>query len=115
MREFSVRLTTRRIWARAKCRAARSWRPRLGIVLPVIAIAAKGVVGYCIPQPRRRQAAIGLSMVPRGETGKIFAQLALANAIVAADIHAVLLIVIAATTALPPIALKWLYARPPPP
>lgn len=88
---------------------------QLGIVLLVIAIAAKGVAGYCIREPRRRQAVIGLSMVPRGEVGLIFAQLALANGIVGADIHAALLIVIALTTALPPFALKWLYAKWPPP
>lgn len=84
---------------------------QLGIALLVIAVAGKWLAGYCIRETRRRQAVIGLSMVPRGEVGLIFAQIALSNAIVNAETHAALLIVIALTTALPPFALKWLYAK----
>ena len=86
----------------------------LGAALLVIAVAGKWLAGYCIRETRRRQAVIGLSMVPRGEVGLIFAQIALSNAIISAETHAALLIVIALTTALPPFALKWLYAKWPP-
>lgn len=84
---------------------------KLGSVLLVIAVAGKLLAGYCIRESRLRQAAIGLSMVPRGEVGLIFTQVALANGILNAELYAALLIVIALTTALPPFALKWIYAK----
>lgn len=84
---------------------------KLGAALLVIAVAGKLLAGYCIRESRLRQAAIGISMVPRGEVGLIFTQVALANGILNAELYAALLIVIALTTALPPFALKWIYAR----
>lgn len=84
---------------------------KLGSVLLVIAVAGKLLAGYCIRESRLRQAAIGLSMVPRGEVGLIFTQVGLANGILNGELYAALLIVIALTTALPPFALKWLYAK----
>jgi Kef-type K+ transport system membrane component KefB len=83
----------------------------LGGALLVIAVAGKWVAGYCIREPRLRQTVIGLSMVPRGEVGLIFAQVGLVNGILNAEAYAALLVVIALTTALPPFALKWTYAR----
>ena len=50
-------------------------------------------------------------MVPRGEVGLIFTQVGLSNGILNAELYAALLIVIALTTALPPFALQWIYAR----
>jgi len=58
-----------------------------------------------------RQAVIGLAMVPRGEVGLIFTQVGLANGLLNTEAYAALLIVIALTTALPPFALKAIYAR----
>lgn len=84
---------------------------KLGTALLVIAVIGKWLAGYCIREPRLRQAVIGLSMVPRGEVGLIFAQIGLSNGILNAEVYAALLIVIALTTALPPFALKWTYAR----
>lgn len=84
---------------------------QLGTVLLMIAFAGKWLAGYCIRETRLRQAVIGLSMVPRGEVGLIFTQVGLSNGILNAELYAALLIVIALTTALPPFALKGIYAR----
>ncbi|MDT3670577.1 MAG: cation:proton antiporter [Aromatoleum sp.] len=77
----------------------------------MIAIAGKSLAGYCIRESRLRQAVIGLAMVPRGEVGLIFTQVGLANGLLNTEAYAALLIVIALTTALPPFALKAIYAR----
>ena len=83
----------------------------LSLALVVIAIAGKWLAGFCISENRLRQSAIGLSMIPRGEVGLIFAQLGLNNGILNAELYAALLIVVALTTALPPFALKWFYGK----
>jgi Kef-type K+ transport system membrane component KefB len=54
---------------------------------------------------------IGLSMIPRGEVGLIFAELGRASDIFSNEIYAGLVIVIAITTLLPPFAMKWFYGR----
>ena len=46
-----------------------------------------------------------------GEITLTFTQVGLSNGILNAELYAALLIVIALTTALPPFALKWIYAR----
>jgi len=84
---------------------------QLSAALVFIAVAGKWLAGFCIRENRLRQSAIGLSMIPRGEVGLIFAQLGFANGILNAELYAAMLIVIALTTILPPFALKWFYAR----
>ena len=54
---------------------------------------------------------IGLSMIPRGEVGLIFAELGRVSGIFNNEIYAGMLIVIAFTTLFPPFALKWFYDR----
>lgn len=84
---------------------------QLAAVLMVVAIAGKWVAGFVIREPRFVQTVVGLSMIPRGEVGLIFAQLGFSNAILNAELYAALLIVISLTTLLPPFALKWVYGR----
>jgi Kef-type K+ transport system membrane component KefB len=79
--------------------------------LLLVAVGGKLVAGYLIKEPRLQQAIIGLSMIPRGEVGLIFAQLGFSNGILDAQIYAALLIVIALTTVVPPFIIKWLYQR----
>jgi len=79
--------------------------------LLLVAVGGKLVAGYLIKEPRLQQAIIGLSMIPRGEVGLIFAQLGYSNGILDAQIYAALLIVIALTTVVPPFIIKWLYQR----
>jgi len=54
---------------------------------------------------------IGLAMVPRGEVGLIFAELGRVSGIFNNEIYAGMVIVIALTTILPPIAMKWCYTK----
>ena len=84
---------------------------QLAGLLMLVAIAGKWLAGFAIREPRFVQTVIGLSMIPRGEVGLIFAQLGFTNAILNAELYAALLIVISLTTLLPPFALKWVYAR----
>ncbi len=83
----------------------------LALVLTLVAVLGKWLAGFFIRESRLRQSAIGLSMIPRGEVGLIFAQLGFANGILDAELYAALLIVIAFTTVLPPFALKAFYRR----
>lgn len=87
----------------------RVWQ--LGGSLIGVAIFGKLAAGYFIRESRFRQTAIGLSMIPRGEVGLIFAQLGLDQGILDAETYAALLIVIALTTVAPPFLLKAYYGR----
>ena len=79
--------------------------------LLVVAIAGKLLAGFFIRETRHRQIAIGLSMIPRGEVGLIFAQLGFSQGTLNGELYAALLIVIALTTMSPPLMLKWFYSR----
>jgi Kef-type K+ transport system membrane component KefB len=87
----------------------RVWQ--LGGALIVVAFIGKLAAGFFISESRFRQTAIGLSMIPRGEVGLIFAQLGLNQNILDAETYAALLIVIALTTVAPPFLLKAFYGR----
>jgi Kef-type K+ transport system membrane component KefB len=52
---------------------------------------------------------IGISMIPRGEVGLIFAEIGRINGILGDEIYAVLIFVIVVTTVVPPFLLKWLF------
>ncbi len=54
---------------------------------------------------------VGMSMVPRGEVGLIFAELGREADIFSNEIYASLVLVIAFTTILPPLIMKWLNTR----
>lgn len=54
---------------------------------------------------------LGVSMVPRGEVGLIFAELGLESGILTNQIYASMVIVVAFTTLIPPFILKTLYRR----
>lgn len=83
----------------------------LALLLLAVAFFGKLFAGFCIREPRRNQAAIGLSMIPRGEVGLIFAQLGYSQNILDGELYAALLIVIALTTMSPPFLLKWFYSH----
>jgi Kef-type K+ transport system membrane component KefB len=78
--------------------------------LLVAAFIGKFAAGFCIRASRRMQTAIGMSMIPRGEVGLIFAQLGFSQNILPGELYAALLIVIALTTMAPLFMLKWFYA-----
>jgi len=80
-------------------------------LLLLVAFLGKFAAGFCIRESRHDQMAIGLSMVPRGEVGLIFAQLGFSQGTLDGQLYAALLIVIALTTMAPPFLLKWFYGR----
>lgn len=84
---------------------------KLAALLLIVAILGKLAAGFCIRESRHHQIAIGLSMIPRGEVGLIFAQLGYSQGILNSEMYAALLIVIALTTLSPPFLLKWFYSR----
>jgi len=82
-------------------------------LLLLVAFLGKFAAGFCIRESRHDQIAIGLSMVPRGEVGLIFAQLGFSQGTLNGELYAALLIVIALTTMAPPFLLKWFYGKEP--
>ena len=54
---------------------------------------------------------VGLSMVPRGEVGLIFAEIGRASNIFENEVYAALIVVIVLTTMLPPLLIKMVYAK----
>ncbi|MEA2017296.1 MAG: cation:proton antiporter [Campylobacterota bacterium] len=73
----------------------------------VIAFFSKFVSAFFIFQKSiRNNAVIGMSMVPRGEVGLIFAEMGRINGALPNDIYAMLIAVIIVTTVIPPFLLK---------
>lgn len=79
----------------------------------VVAVAAKFTGVLLIPVNTLQRIAIGLAMVPRGEVGLIFAELGRSTGIFNMEVYAGMVIVIAFTTLISPIAMKMFYARHP--
>ncbi len=58
-----------------------------------------------------RKIIIGVSMVPRGEVGLIFAELGRTVDVFSNEVYASLVLVIIVTTIVPPFLLKWLFQK----
>ncbi len=80
-------------------------------VLLLAAIAGKLIGSFFIKENLASRVMIGMSMVPRGEVGLIFAELGRLSGIFNNEIHAGMVIVIVLTTIIPPFAMKWHYRR----
>ncbi len=78
--------------------------------LIVAAAAGKLICGFGAGRHANRMA-VGIGMIPRGEVGLIFAELGRASGIFSNEVYAGMVIVIALTTLLPPLVMKWFYAR----
>lgn len=78
-------------------------------VLLAAAIVGKMLGSLLIRESLASRLMIGMSMVPRGEVGLIFAELGRFSGIFNNEIHAGMVIVIVLTTIIPPFAMKWLY------
>ncbi|MHB8348036.1 MAG: cation:proton antiporter [Acidiferrobacterales bacterium] len=83
----------------------------LALSLFAIAVAGKVAAGFLVRRPLLSRLAIGMAMVPRGEVGLIFVALGQSSGVLDGTLSAVLVIVIALSTLLPPFAMKWLYVR----
>jgi Kef-type K+ transport system membrane component KefB len=77
----------------------------------LVAVAGKIAGVMLMRMPLHARCAIGISMVPRGEVGLIFAELGRVNGILVDDVYAATIIVIALTTLLPPFLLRTIYNR----
>jgi Kef-type K+ transport system membrane component KefB len=77
--------------------------------LLLAAVVGKLAGALLLREPMHSRWAVGISMVPRGEVGLIFAELGRLNGILVNDVYAATIIVIAITTLLPPFVLKALY------
>jgi Kef-type K+ transport system membrane component KefB len=81
------------------------------LTLLVAAILGKLVGAFFIKEPWAARWMIGLAMIPRGEVGLIFAELGRVSGIFSNEIYAGMIMVIALTTLLPPLIMKWYYGR----
>jgi Na+:H+ antiporter len=77
----------------------------------LVAVVGKIAGAMLLREPMHVRWAIGISMVPRGEVGLIFAELGRVNGILVDDVYAATIIVIALTTLLPPFLLRSFYNR----
>jgi len=77
----------------------------------VIAILGKFAGTLFIRESWKMRILIGFAMVPRGEVGLIFAELGRVGGIFNNEVYAGMIIVIALTTLMPPLVMKWFYAR----
>jgi len=77
----------------------------------IIAVLGKFSGALFIKESWRMRIMVGLAMVPRGEVGLIFAELGRVSNIFNNEIYAGMVIVIALTTILPPLIMKWSYNR----
>ena len=62
-----------------------------------------------IQEPWRDRLIIGLTLIPRGEVGLIFAELGRVSEIFSNEVYFGMVIVIALTTIFPPLVIKWIY------
>ena len=84
---------------------------QFSLTLLVVAVAGKVAGVYLIKVPWAARWMIGLSMIPRGEVGLIFAELGRVSGIFNNEIYAGMIMVIAVSTLLPPFALQWFYSH----
>jgi Kef-type K+ transport system membrane component KefB len=61
----------------------------------------------------KKRLIVGLSMVPRGEVGLIFAEIGRTSGIFDNETYAALIVVIVLTTMLPPLLIKAVYEKMP--
>ncbi|MCK9472488.1 cation:proton antiporter [Sulfurimonas sp.] len=79
----------------------------MGLSFIFIAFLSKFLGAFFIIQKcARNNALIGISMVPRGEVGLIFAEMGRVNGVLPNEIYAMLIFVIIITTIVPPFLLK---------
>ena len=76
-----------------------------------VAVIGKFSGALFIKESWKMRMMVGLAMVPRGEVGLIFAELGRVSNIFNNEIYAGMVIVIALTTILPPLIMKWSYEK----
>ncbi len=81
------------------------------LVILLVAVCGKFAGALLIAESWTIRTAIGIAMVPRGEVGLIFAELGRVSGIFSNEVYAGMIIVIALTTLLSPMAMKGFYGR----
>ncbi len=82
----------------------------LTAILITVAVLGKVIGAFLIRNMTTlRRLIIGISMVPRGEVGLIFAELGRSTKIFSNEIYSVLVFVVVITTLIPPFLLKYLF------
>ncbi len=81
------------------------------LIFLIVAIAGKLLGSLLIRESWPMRTIIGLAMVPRGEVGLIFAELGRVSGIFDNEVYAGMVIVIALTTIMPPLLMKWFYGH----
>jgi Kef-type K+ transport system membrane component KefB len=77
-----------------------------------VAIVGKMIFPFLLRSLKmQKRIIVGLSMVPRGEVGLIFAEIGRASNIFTNEVYAALLLVIILTTMLPPLLIKSVYEK----
>ncbi len=79
------------------------------LVILLAAIVSKLLGALFIKENWPSRIMIGMSMIPRGEVGLIFAELGRVSGIFDNELHAGMVIVIVLTTVIPPFTMKWFY------
>jgi Kef-type K+ transport system membrane component KefB len=80
------------------------------LILLIIAIIGKFVGALLLRKISLiKKSIIGVSMIPRGEVGLIFAELGRTNGVLKTTIYDVLLFIIIITTVIAPFLIKWLF------
>jgi Na+:H+ antiporter len=85
---------------------------QFSLIFFLIAVIGKFAGAVFIRERWKMRIMTGLAMVPRGEVGLIFAELGRSSGIFSNETYAGIIIVIACTTLMPPVLMKWLYTRP---
>lgn len=80
-------------------------------VMLLVALLGKMLGALVVHANWATRGIIGLAMIPRGEVGLIFAELGRVGGIFNNEVYAGLIIVIAITTLVPPLVMKWFYSR----
>ncbi|GHT50020.1 sodium:proton antiporter [Endomicrobiia bacterium] len=80
-------------------------------ILFIVAFVGKAISGFVVFKKGINKLLIGISMVPRGEVGLVFALLGLDNNVFEPKYYSVLVAVIMLTTFITPIMLKYLMAE----
>ncbi len=80
------------------------------ILLSIAAIFGKIISGYAAPGDWREKMLVGVSMIPRGEVGLIFASTGKALGVVTNELYSIIVLVIIITTGIAPILIKTIYS-----
>lgn len=86
-----------------------------GAVLIAIAIVTK-IVGCGLPsllflKDKNKSMKVGLGMISRGEVGLIVAGVGVSSGVLGGDIYTAVILMVAVTTIITPLLLKWSYKR----